>query len=47
MEINKSQPHFITIYDSFLRKSTADMYMELTEEDTYQMLQDLLINAIS
>ena len=37
---------FMTIYDSFLAKVTSDMYMELTEEDTYEMLQDLLVNAI-
>ena len=38
---------FSTIYDSFLARVTSDMYMELTELDTFQMLQDLLINAIS
>ena len=37
---------FVTIYDSFLARVTSDMYLELTEEDTYEMLQDLLINAI-
>ena len=37
---------FSTIYDSFLARVTSDMYMELTELDTFQMLQDLLINAI-
>lgn len=38
---------FITIYDSFLARVTSDMYMEFTEEDTYLMLQDLLINGIA
>ena len=37
---------FVTIYDSFLTRVTSDMYMELTELDTIEMLQDLLINAI-
>lgn len=37
---------FVTIYDSFLARVTSDMYMELTEEETTEMLQDLLLNAI-
>lgn len=37
---------FATIYDSFLNRVTADMYMELTELDTFELLQELLINAI-
>lgn len=37
---------FATIYDSFLTKVTDDMYLELTELDTYSMLQDLLLAAI-
>lgn len=37
---------FLTIYDSFLTRVTSDMYMELTELDTFAMLQDLLITAI-
>ena len=37
---------FITIYDSFFARVTDSMYMELTEEDTIEMLQDLLLNAI-
>ena len=42
----KAPTSFITIYDSFLARVTSDMYLELTEKDTYEMLQDLLINAI-
>ena len=42
----KAPTSFVTIYDSFLARVTSDMYLELTEEDTYEMLQDLLINAI-
>ena len=37
---------FATIYDSFLARVTSDMYMELTELDTFEMLQELLVNAI-
>lgn len=37
---------FATIYDSFLARITSDMYMELTELDTFELLQELLINAI-
>ncbi len=37
---------FSLIYDSFLAKVTDDMYMELTELETFEMLQELLINAI-
>ena len=38
--------HFSIIYDSFLSKITDDMYMELTELDTFSMLQELLLSAI-
>ena len=37
---------FSDVYDSFLSKITDDMYMELTQEDTYKMLEDLLISSI-
>ena len=37
---------FSAIYDSFFSRVTDDMYMELTEHDTYMILQDLLMNAI-
>ena len=37
---------FLTIYDAFFAKVTDDMYMELTEEDTYEMLQDILVNTL-
>ena len=37
---------FALIYDSFLSKITDDMYLELTEIDTYQMLEQLLLSAI-
>ena len=37
---------FTAIYDSFLNRVTSDMYMELSELDTFEMLQELLINAI-
>lgn len=38
---------FSAVYDSFLNRVTSDMYMELSEIDTFSMLQDLLINAIA
>lgn len=47
MERDPNKPtSFLTIYNSFLTKVTSDMYMQLTEEDTFEMLQDLLINSI-
>lgn len=42
---NKITP-FSKIYDSFLSKITDDMYMELTELETFNMLQELLVSAI-
>lgn len=45
MDNNNTTP-FSYVYDSFLSKITDDMYMELTKEDTYKMLQELLISAI-
>lgn len=38
---------FITIYDRFFGRVTDDMYLELTELDTLEMLQDILINALA
>lgn len=47
-ENRKNKPtSFFQIYDAFFSKVTDDMYMELSEEDTYEMLQDLLVNSIS
>ena len=37
---------FSRIYDMFLVNVTDDMYLELSEPETYMMLQDLLISAI-
>lgn len=42
---NNTTP-FSMIYDSFLSKITDDMYMELTELDTYNMLEELLMSAM-
>ena len=42
----KAPTSFITIYDSFFARVTDDMYMEFTEIETLEMLQDILINAI-
>lgn len=45
MAINNGTP-FSIIYDSFLSKVTDDMYMELTEVETFELLQELLLSAI-
>lgn len=45
MEDVKHTP-FLTIYDSFLNRIESSMYMEMTELDTYEQLQDILVNAI-
>ena len=37
---------FSLVYDSFLSKITDDMYLELTELDTFKMLEELLLSAI-
>ena len=37
---------FSDVYESFLSKITDDMYMELTKEETYKLLEDLLISSI-
>lgn len=37
---------FTVVYDSFLSKITDDMYLELTEEDTKKLLEQLLLSAI-
>jgi hypothetical protein len=37
---------FSKVYDDFLSKVTDDMYMELTELDTFRLLEDLLVSAI-
>ena len=46
MDIEQSTS-FMAIYDSFLGMITSEMYMELTEYETYEMLQELLLNAIN
>lgn len=37
---------FNDIYKVFLGKITSDMFLELTEQDTKRLLQELLINSI-
>lgn len=37
---------FPIVYDRFLSKITDDMYMELTELETYSLLEELLLSAI-
>ena len=45
MDNNTTTP-FRYVYDRFLSKITDDLYLELTEADTYSDLQTILINAI-
>lgn len=42
-ELNTS---FAAIYDYFYQRITDDLYLELTEFDTFRMLQDLLIAGL-
>lgn len=44
--MSKIYTSFSTIYDNFLTRVTSDMYMEWTELDTYNHLQDLLIASL-
>ena len=37
---------FSEIYEYFLSKITDDMYMELTPEDTFKILKELLLSAL-
>ena len=37
---------FSVVYNSFLSKITDDMYLQLTEQDTKNLLRELLISAI-
>jgi hypothetical protein len=37
---------FASVYNRFLNKITDDMYMELTPQDTFKDLQNLLVNAV-
>lgn len=43
---NKNITPFSVVYDSFLSKITDDLFLELTELDTYRMLENLLVAAI-
>ena len=45
MDIKTGTP-FLTIYNSFLNRVTSEMYMEMTELDTFEQLQGILLNAI-
>ena len=44
--IFESSTPFSDIYKSFLSKITDDMYMELTEEDTENLLYDIFLSAL-
>ena len=43
---NSNTTPFSIVYDNFLSKVTDDMYMELTELDTFRILQELLFSAL-
>ena len=44
--MEKDYTPFSDVYNSFLSKITDDMYMELTEQDTFKLLYQLLLSAI-
>lgn len=44
--MNKKTTSFSSIYNSFLTKATDDLYLELTELETFRMLEDILTSAI-
>ena len=46
MAANVEYTLFSDVYTNFLSKITDDMYMELTPEDTYKILQQLLVSAL-
>lgn len=43
---NQKTTPFSKVYDNFLSRITEDMYMELTELDTFRLLEELLVSAI-
>ena len=43
---NTDTTAFDIIYKRFLAKITSDMFLELTEQDTMRLMQDLLIDSI-
>lgn len=43
---NQEYTPFSVIYDSFLSRCTDNMYMEMSEIDTLEQLQNILLNAI-
>ena len=46
MTLSIQKTPFSKVYDSFLAKITDDMYMELTELETFHLLEELLVSAI-
>lgn len=46
MAIQNATTSFITIYNSFWGRVTDDMFLEMTELDTLEALQDILLNAL-
>lgn len=46
MDEEYSLTSFQDVYDVFLSKITDDMFMEMTEEDTHEILQEILLQAL-
>lgn len=44
--MTKQVTSFSLVYDSFLTKATDDMFLEMTELDTFRNLEDILLAAI-
>ena len=45
-ETTTTPTRFQQVYDSFLSKITDDMYLQLTYEDTLNLLEELLFSAL-
>lgn len=44
--VEESKTTFQEMYDFFLSSITDDMFMEMTKEDTEEMLQEILVAAV-
>lgn len=45
-DVEETPTPFREVYDIFLSKITDDMFMELTKEDTDEMLQEILLQSL-
>ena len=46
MDEEKKNTPFSVVYQAFFSKITDDMYMQLTPQQTYGLLRELLLSAI-